>query len=74
MSARRIAAVTFTNKAAREMKERVGQMLKGREAHAEGLDLPHPGLNIIRGELKALATSRGSRCSTPRTPRPCCAI
>ncbi|NGO91077.1 MAG: AAA family ATPase, partial [Halomonas sp.] len=33
MSARRIAAVTFTNKAAREMKERVGQMLKGKEGH-----------------------------------------
>jgi hypothetical protein len=44
MSARRIAAVTFTNKAAREMKERVGQMLKGKEGQgAHGLHLPHPG-------------------------------
>ncbi|MDR5860180.1 DNA helicase Rep [Halomonas eurihalina] len=60
MSARRIAAVTFTNKAAREMKERVGQMLKGREAHGLRVSTFHTlGLNIIRGELKALGYKPG---------------
>lgn len=39
--ARHIAAVTFTNKAAREMKERVGQTLGRKEAR--GLNLPHTG-------------------------------
>ncbi len=60
MSARRIAAVTFTNKAAREMKERVGQMLKGREGHGLTVSTFHTlGLNIIRGELKALGYKPG---------------
>ncbi|WP_110649656.1 DNA helicase Rep [Salinicola peritrichatus] len=60
MSARRIAAVTFTNKAAREMKERVGQMLKGREGHGLTVSTFHNlGLNIIRRELKALGFRPG---------------
>ncbi|MBB3230694.1 DNA helicase Rep [Halomonas stenophila] len=60
MSARRIAAVTFTNKAAREMKERVGQMLQGREGHGLTVSTFHTlGLNIIRGELKALGYKPG---------------
>ncbi|MCW4153829.1 DNA helicase Rep [Halomonas sp. 18H] len=60
MSARRIAAVTFTNKAAREMKERVGQMLKGKESHGLRVSTFHTlGLNIIRGELKALGYKPG---------------
>ncbi|MCE8035314.1 DNA helicase Rep [Billgrantia tianxiuensis] len=60
MSARRIAAVTFTNKAAREMKERVGQMLKGKEGHGLTVSTFHTlGLNIIRGELKALGYKPG---------------
>lgn len=60
MSARRIAAVTFTNKAAREMKERVGQMLKGREGHGLTVSTFHTlGLNIIRRELKALGYRPG---------------
>lgn len=60
MSARRIAAVTFTNKAAREMKERVGSMLKGREGHGLTVSTFHTlGLNIIRGELKALGYKPG---------------
>ncbi|MCE9664951.1 DNA helicase Rep [Halomonas sp. M5N1S17] len=60
MSARRIAAVTFTNKAAREMKERVGTMLKGKEGHGLTVSTFHTlGLNIIRGELKALGYKPG---------------
>ncbi|MDR5866477.1 DNA helicase Rep [Halomonas koreensis] len=60
MSARRIAAVTFTNKAAREMKERVGQMLQGRQGHGLTVSTFHTlGLNIIRGELKTLGYKPG---------------
>ncbi|MDV6318510.1 DNA helicase Rep [Chromohalobacter sp. HP20-39] len=60
MSARKIAAVTFTNKAAREMKERVGQMLQGREGHGLTVSTFHTlGLNIIRGELKTLGYKPG---------------
>ncbi|QFT86679.1 ATP-dependent DNA helicase Rep [Halomonas sp. THAF12] len=60
MSARRIAAVTFTNKAAREMKERVGKMLQGRQGHGLTVSTFHTlGLNIIRGELKALGYKPG---------------
>ncbi|TLF53885.1 DNA helicase Rep [Halomonas urmiana] len=60
MSARRIAAVTFTNKAAREMKERVGSMLKGKEGHGLTVSTFHTlGLNIIRRELKALGYRPG---------------
>ncbi|WP_322528443.1 DNA helicase Rep [Salinicola sp. LHM] len=60
MSARKIAAVTFTNKAAREMKERVGQMLKGREGHGLTVSTFHNlGLNIIRRELKTLGFRPG---------------
>ncbi|WP_136248441.1 DNA helicase Rep [Halomonas borealis] len=60
MSARRIAAVTFTNKAAREMKERVGQLLQGRQGHGLTVSTFHTlGLNIIRGELKVLGYKPG---------------
>ncbi|MEC9483221.1 MAG: DNA helicase Rep [Halomonas sp.] len=60
MSARKIAAVTFTNKAAREMKERVGKMLKGKEGHGLTVSTFHTlGLTIIRGELKTLGYKAG---------------
>nr|WP_298377104.1 DNA helicase Rep [uncultured Halomonas sp.] len=60
MSARKIAAVTFTNKAAREMKERVGQLLQGREGHGLTVSTFHTlGLNIIRAELKTLGYKPG---------------
>ncbi len=55
-----IAAVTFTNKAAREMKERVGQLLKGKEGKGLRVSTFHTlGLDIIRKELSALGYKAG---------------
>ncbi len=53
--ARNIAAVTFTNKAAKEMKARVTKLLG--DSNAKGLTVStfhNLGLNIIRREYKAL--------------------
>ncbi|BDH44084.1 ATP-dependent DNA helicase Rep [Salmonella enterica subsp. enterica serovar Choleraesuis] len=53
--ARHIAAVTFTNKAAREMKERVAQTLGRQEARGLMISTFHTlGLEIIKREYKAL--------------------
>ncbi|WP_305420627.1 DNA helicase Rep [Photobacterium leiognathi] len=53
--ARNIAALTFTNKAAREMKERVGQTLGRQEVKGLMVSTFHTlGLNIIRREYKHL--------------------
>ncbi len=50
-----IAAVTFTNKAAREMKERVGQTLGRKEARGLIISTFHTlGLEIIKREYSAL--------------------
>lgn len=58
--ARNIAAVTFTNKAAREMKERVGQTLGRAESRGLMVSTFHTlGLNIIRREYKALGLKAG---------------
>lgn len=60
LSARHIAAVTFTNKAAREMKERVGKLVKRKEAQGLTVSTFHNlGLNIIRREYKALGYKPG---------------
>lgn len=53
--ARHIAAVTFTNKAAREMKERVAQTLGRKEARGLMISTFHTlGLEVIKREYKAL--------------------
>ncbi|MBN3494214.1 DNA helicase Rep [Vibrio neptunius] len=58
--ARNIAAVTFTNKAAREMKERVGQTLGKNESKGLMVSTFHTlGLNIIKREYKALGLKSG---------------
>ncbi len=50
----RIAAVTFTNKAAREMKTRVSDLLKGTDAKGLAISTFHTlGLTILRKELAA---------------------
>ncbi|PJE80576.1 ATP-dependent DNA helicase Rep [invertebrate metagenome] len=60
IKARNIVAVTFTNKAAREMKERVGLLVRGRVSR--GLTVStfhHLGLTIIRKECSLLGYKPG---------------
>jgi ATP-dependent DNA helicase Rep len=60
IKASRIAAVTFTNKAAREMKERVGKLLGGNAAEGLTVSTFHQlGLKIIRTERKLLGLKNG---------------
>jgi ATP-dependent DNA helicase Rep len=58
--ARNVAAVTFTNKAAREMKERVIQTLGKAESRGLMISTFHTlGLNIIRREYKTIGLKAG---------------
>jgi len=60
MPAHRIVAVTFTNKAAKEMKQRVGQMLSGEKTRGLSISTFHTlGLKIIRSESKTLNLKSG---------------
>jgi DNA helicase-2/ATP-dependent DNA helicase PcrA len=58
---RHIAALTFTNKAAAEMRERVGRLVGDREAAGElTISTFHSlGLSILKKERKALGYPRG---------------
>ncbi len=58
--ARHIAAVTFTNKAAREMRERVGTLISGQAARGLTISTFHNlGLNFLRREHKKLGYKAG---------------
>ncbi|BCX89854.1 ATP-dependent DNA helicase Rep [Methylomarinovum tepidoasis] len=60
LAARHIAALTFTNKAAREMKQRVGQLIDGNRAKGLTVSTFHAlGLDILRREHKALGLKPG---------------
>jgi len=62
IAARNIAAVTFTNKAAREMKSRVAEMMAARNSSARGLMVStfhNLGLNILRKEFAHLGYRSG---------------
>ena len=55
----RIAAVTFTNKAAREMKERVGQRIPAERARRVAVSTFHTlGLRILREEYSRVGLKR----------------
>lgn len=60
IAARHITAVTFTNKAAREMKARVGRLLDADAARGLTVSTFHTlGLNILRREMTSAGLRRG---------------
>jgi len=60
MPAKRIAAITFTNRAAREMRERLGRRLKGDAAEGLTLCTFHAlGLRFLQIEHAAVGLKRG---------------
>ena len=62
MDPRHIAAVTFTNKAAREMKSRVSALLRGKRSQGLRISTFHTlGLTILRGSCRELGFKPGIR-------------
>jgi ATP-dependent DNA helicase Rep len=60
MPARYIAALTFTNKAAREMKERVGRLVQRQQSRGLTVSTFHNlGLSILRQEYKLFGYKSG---------------
>src|SRR5215470_966593 len=60
LSAAKIAAITFTNKAAREMRERTGKLLKGAAADEVNICTFHAlGLKLLQIEHAKLGLRRG---------------
>lgn len=60
LSAKHIAAVTFTNKAAREMQNRVFKLLPGQQSRGLRVSTFHSlGLDILRAEYKTLGYKAG---------------
>ena len=60
IDAKNIAAITFTNKAAREMKQRITEILSKEESKGLTVSTFHTlGLNIIRREFKTLGYKAG---------------
>ncbi|MGH8492887.1 MAG: DNA helicase Rep [Moraxellaceae bacterium] len=60
ISAAKIVAVTFTNKAAREMKERAGKLVQGPEARGLTVSTFHNlGLNFLRREMAHFGLKNG---------------
>ena len=67
LPARAICALTFTNKAAREMKERVGKLIKGRAGHGLTVSTFHTfGLNLLRREHEAAGLCPGFSLFDPQ--------
>ncbi|MDQ8036107.1 MAG: DNA helicase Rep [Pedobacter sp.] len=60
IAASKIVAVTFTNKAAREMKERAGKLVQGPEARGLTVSTFHNlGLNFLRREMAHFGLKNG---------------
>lgn len=60
IAASKIVAVTFTNKAAREMKERAGKLVQGPEARGLTVSTFHNlGLNFLRREMAHFGLKSG---------------
>ena len=67
VSPKNIFAVTFTNKAAREMKQRVGDLLGGEQTKGVTISTFHSlGMSIIRQEVEASGLSQGFSIFDPQ--------